>query len=594
MRNLALILALASCAPALAETEAYVVFSINVQDFTYPDRSAEVLRRIIDLHEKLGVPVDLYLTTTMVDLYEESAPDLLERLKTSKFASVSYHVRPPCPYYTKFDWAGLSEMAEAELRTRIREYETHGLDLASGRPTQEPGGYAKLAKLLGYAPVAASLQSDAGVGSTVQEVFQELGARMFAVHGRAVNLGDKKGGAWLRPEHYDLKLFQHVGEKASDLVEAAVDEARKTHGARAPWFVGVKMHDNDFFAEKSAWTTVYMNRRRMPPWDPTIEAGVLPEERQSAMWELYEAAVSYVAAQGERLEAVNAPRLVEKLEEGSAEPREDGQALLYLSGTMHIETKRQSWPDPDALIAFCERATAAGMRWSIGADIGWLEGEPRAAEVIRATEALGVKWDVHAHRHEDRASCAAAIRKMGGDPTTVASGATLDEVELLRAPVVDAKGNRWQAEVLWGAVVHPRHGLGSDLNQIGVWRPRSGEAFSEHDADGTLIAVGGGHLDLTEAEALATEVASSQEGPPVWAASVMVQPKSLCVQGTEDGIDAIEAWAARVSKNASVRWATIAETAEAWVAAGAVPSLRETEGDPAPQRPPRRPPRERK
>ncbi len=590
MRNLALILALSSC--ALADPEAYVVFSINVQDFTYPDRSADVLRRIIDLHEKLGVPVDLYLTTTMVDLCEESAPDLLERLKSSKFASVSYHVRPPCPYYTKFDWAGLSKMGEEELRKTIREYETHGLDLATGRPTEEPGGYAKLTKLLGYAPVAASLQSEAGIGATVQEVFEGLGARMFAVHGRAVNLGDKKGGAWLRPEHHDLKLFEHVGEEASDLVEAAVAEARRTPGARAPWFVGVKMHDNDFFAEKSAWTTVYMRRKRMPPWDPTIEAGVLAEERQASTWELYEATVEYVASQKARLEAVNAPRLVERLEEGSATPREDGQAVLCLSGTMHIETKRQSWPDPDALIAFFERATKTGMRWSIGADIGWLEGEPRAGEVIKATEALGVQWDVHAHRHEDRASCAAAIRRLGGSPTSVASGVTLDEVDLLRDPVVDAEGNRWQAEVLWGAVVHPRHGLGSDLNQIGVWRPRSGEAFSEHDGSGTLIAVGGGHLDLAEAEKLASEVAS--DGPPVLAASIMVQPKSLCVQGTEDGIDAIEAWAARVSRNASVRWATIEETAEAWVAAGEVPSLRETAGDPAPQRPPRRPPRERK
>src|SRR4051812_24999196 len=108
------------------------------------------------------------------------------------------------------------------------------------------------------------------------------------------------------------------------------------------------------------------------------------------------------------------------LEQGQGPQRADpgaaarpaGQAMkttLYPSCTMHIEPSRRSWPDPDRLIAFFRRATAAGkegrtqgMRWSIGADIGWLEGEPRAGEVVRALETLGVEWDVHAHQLADR------------------------------------------------------------------------------------------------------------------------------------------------------------------------------------------------
>jgi hypothetical protein len=33
----------------------------------------------------------------------------------------------------------------------------------------------------------------------------------------------------------------------------------------------------------------------------------------------------------------------------AAPPPDAGPAKLYLSGTMHIETNRQSWPNPDRL-----------------------------------------------------------------------------------------------------------------------------------------------------------------------------------------------------------------------------------------------------
>src|SRR5205085_8872664 len=34
-----------------------LTFSLNVQDFSYPDRSAEVIDRVVTLHESAGVPV---------------------------------------------------------------------------------------------------------------------------------------------------------------------------------------------------------------------------------------------------------------------------------------------------------------------------------------------------------------------------------------------------------------------------------------------------------------------------------------------------------------------------------------------------------
>lgn len=142
--------------------------------------------------------------------------------------------------------------------------------------------------------------------------------------------------------------------------------------------------------------------------------------------------------------------------------------LLYVSGTMHIENNPQRQPQNiDAVIEFFRRATATGMKWSIGADIGWLEGEPRVGEVIRATEALGVEWDVHAHSAADRLRCVAKITALGGHPNTVVSGLTVAEIDALRTSQT-SNGVTWTPAVLYGLVLQTGHGFGSDVNDVGV------------------------------------------------------------------------------------------------------------------------------
>src|SRR5688572_479697 len=72
-------------------------FVLNTQDFAYPQYSAAVLTRALDLHESLGVPFDVYLTTWMVDLLQ-GAPELARRLVGSPMVSLGYHTRAPLPY----------------------------------------------------------------------------------------------------------------------------------------------------------------------------------------------------------------------------------------------------------------------------------------------------------------------------------------------------------------------------------------------------------------------------------------------------------------------------------------------------------------
>lgn len=566
----------------------WLTFTLNVQDFAYPERSAATVDRVIALHERYKVPVDIYLTDNALATFEASYPELVARLRGSPYVALNYHIRPPKPYYTGYDWAGLSALSAADQLTRIRDYESHVTDLVTGQPGSASGGFARLKQLTGANPVIAAFQADAALYASVSQVFRDLGASMTISHTAPyINLGATASGLALRPEHHDLKLFQSPGQSAASLIEAGFSAAHSTAGAASPYVVGVKMHDNDFFALASAWTTTYINASRQPPWNPATLAGLKTDADMQAQWTLYEDAVAWADSNRNRVAAVNALALGAALAAAPAAP------LLYVSGTMHIESSRLRWPDPDKLLAFFQRATAAGkvgsqssgMRWSIGADIGWLTGEPRAGEIIRALSALGVEWDVHVHSATDRAAAAQKIIALGGTPNTVASGVMASDIETMRSAQAGTGGYAWQADSLWGLVRAGNHGNGSEDLSNGLWQPRSNSDWQAHDpASGRLVAVGGGSRTLAGAEALATQMAQGAPGAqggytaPVYSATLMVDQLTFTVADaasatpTRDGIDQIEAFASRMGVLPQVRWASLSGTASAWRAAGAVPS----------------------
>jgi hypothetical protein len=298
-------------AAELVMTDDAAIFSINVQDFAYPAESAAVLNKIITLHESYNMPVDIYLTDVMTKIYAEQYPALLERIKSSPVVAVSYHYRAPRPYANQYDWLGLENMSEQQLYETIMRYETHWVDPVTGQTTDASGGYQYVADLIGYPPYAASSLSESKtIDDALMRVFTDLGAQMTVVHGRANNIGNQKKGLYVRPEHYDYMLFQHVGEDPAQAYEAALNEARNSQGGNAPYFVGVKMHDNDFFAAKSAWLTVYIDGGKRAPWNPELKAVPLSQVEQDAVWAMYEQTVAYVASQQGRITVVNLPMVL--------------------------------------------------------------------------------------------------------------------------------------------------------------------------------------------------------------------------------------------------------------------------------------------
>lgn len=287
-----------SLVSAQALINAYTLFSLNVQDFSYPQYSAQIVDKIITLHEQQQVPLDIYLTDTMGQIFHDDYPELFSRLITSSVVAVSYHTRPPRPYASSNDWYGIKQMSASDRYNTIMRYETHAVDPSSGETTDDKGGYQQLADLLGYKPYAASALSDSqNVNSSSRQVFKDLGARFTLTHGGTTTLGETLDGLLLRPEQLDYRLFEQVGNNAINAFENALAQAQQQTDAGTIPFIGVKMHDNDFFASQSAWVTIYVQDSKRPPWNPQLQATLLSAEEQDAVWNLYAATVQYVATQ---------------------------------------------------------------------------------------------------------------------------------------------------------------------------------------------------------------------------------------------------------------------------------------------------------
>ncbi|MFN7560754.1 MAG: hypothetical protein ACK5TH_03155, partial [Prosthecobacter sp.] len=134
-------------------SEDNVGFSLNWQDFSYPQNSAAELRTLLNAHEAAGVPVDVFFTTWQTDVIETQAPELIGRLQSSSRVTMGYHVRAPKPYASQYgstNWF-TTLMGRAITSADIQNYEEHGLDLNPGLPTANAGGYLKLTNLMGYA-----------------------------------------------------------------------------------------------------------------------------------------------------------------------------------------------------------------------------------------------------------------------------------------------------------------------------------------------------------------------------------------------------------------------------------------------------------
>ena len=299
-------------------------FSWNWQDFAYPEKSVEELRTLLNHHESLGVPVDCFFTTWQTDIIESLAPELLGRLQSSAVVSMAYHVRAPKPYASGYDWFS-GQYGRSMTLADITNYEEHGLDMVTGEPTTDSGGFLKLTNLMGQAPRLVGANATGTLATTVHQYFRDAGAVMLVEHSdQAINLGDTRNGLFLRPESYDWKLIETYRADAGHVtsIDGAFANAHGSTGNQAPWFVGVKLHDNDLFADQSAWTYVYQPLARPRPWDPTAKPALLSEAERTSRRNYYLGLVSEAASRTGDFTVVNSRDMLSLL--GEDEPRPIG------------------------------------------------------------------------------------------------------------------------------------------------------------------------------------------------------------------------------------------------------------------------------
>ncbi len=298
----------------------YVQFVMNTHDWVMIDLSIETIHRLIDIHEKYDVPVDIYLTDPVVQGYMEHDPSLIERMAASDVVAVNHHARPPSPYYSQYDWLGLGEMSDDDLYDTLYRYQTEKIDLETGQTTGEPGGITYIAELVGYMPLITGISAQSRIGKTLSEIYSEMGALFLVQHGTLpYRLGDMYWNQYLRPEHVAIKLYEEKTVDAESVIEEFLVDAPV---GEEDVYLNIKYHENNFYSANTTFAPVYWEdydsgrqRPHDPPWDLSLgNTDLKTEGRQAQLWALWENAVKYVAENPDRFTAINAFDLKEMVE----------------------------------------------------------------------------------------------------------------------------------------------------------------------------------------------------------------------------------------------------------------------------------------
>ncbi len=336
-------------APPCSEPRAYMTFAINVHDWVHIDESADTLLRATDIFERAGARGDFYLTGEMVKQYQRSRPDVIERLRASGM-TVSYHVRPPHPLYDGFNQK-LKALSDADLRRALLDYETYGLDMATGELIRsEAGGYTLVAEALGTNPVVTGAPtSDQRIKKAAFETYRSLGSKMAVVYhetGTKVERPfERVNGLLARPSDFSVTRWRtsslpgtsqggendpfwwnFMGTPHEEAYNPAayLKERVRAWEAERPAFVTSLIHENNFpRSGAEAWTNIYWKggdkaTPASPPYDLSAPdpSKLRTAAQVEAIWVAYEELVAYAAA---NLAVVTSADLVALAEESGTE-----------------------------------------------------------------------------------------------------------------------------------------------------------------------------------------------------------------------------------------------------------------------------------
>ncbi|MDD5677872.1 MAG: hypothetical protein PHW60_07760 [Kiritimatiellae bacterium] len=316
--------AIAMPLPSGTTVKGYMTFAVNVHDFPNIAESADTLLRLAKIFQKNKVRGDFYFTGPVVERYIAKRPDLINALKNSAM-TISYHLRPPHPAYTGFD-AKLRTMDDKTLRETLLEYETFGLDLASGEVRKnQPGGYTLVSQAFGRPPVCASTQThDRRIKSALNDILKAMGACMTLryhetgtdtdkpfeyMDGLLVRPSDFSITRWTGPDESEDSFWWNrlAGRRADPAVFDPLAQLKKKlqqwKGPRPP-FITALIHENNFYhSGPETWKAYFLNDTktmtpRQPPYplDAPDPGRMRSTAERENIFEAYESLVAYAAA----------------------------------------------------------------------------------------------------------------------------------------------------------------------------------------------------------------------------------------------------------------------------------------------------------
>jgi hypothetical protein len=297
----------------------YITFAINVHDTVHVGESADTLLRLIDIFKKNKVHGDFYLTAPIAERYAQNRSDVITSLRDGGM-TVSYHIRPPHPVYLGFD-ARLKNLKEPQLSQTLKDYETYGLDLATGDlDRSRAGGYTYVKQVFGRPPVCVSSQSHSSeIRAAMNRIHRAMGARMtVAYHETGTDLNEPfkySEGLLIRPSDFSITRDEEDSKnfwwnRIADPDGEAYDPATMLKAQLEAWkgsrppFVTALIHENNFCRRgPEAWKAFYFTdpRNRTPASSPyNLEAAdpskLRSHSEQEKIWKAYEALVAYAAA----------------------------------------------------------------------------------------------------------------------------------------------------------------------------------------------------------------------------------------------------------------------------------------------------------
>lgn len=577
-------------------SQQYLSFSIVTQEFAYQPEAITTINHIIDIHEQYAVPLDVIVDDASMQLYAEQAPNVIERLKNSSVVAVSYHTRPPTPYYQKFDFAGLGDLSTDDLYNRILAYEEHGTDLVTGEPTDHAGGYQFVKDQIGYAPIMVGMITESAFAPTLLKIYSEKGAQFVIEHrDEPIEPGQYRDALMIRPETIPLIFTEHLTDTPERFIAEQFANAPTVEGST---FMSIKTHDNDFFATQSAWLSVYHNQlgrgTPQPPFDLSVhdlQTDLLDGSEQAARWNQYESLVRYASEQRSELNLINAKQLESVITSVTAEPIVPEENPIYLTIVSHNEEPASGrypdfvndeaafWEDRAAILQFATAVTEAGAAYDWQSDWNFLQAvakydhgtdDTNGKNIVQfLKEDLGVAIDPHAHETRyNYADVAYLIEQLGVEPSGVVGGylvypVAASKLEYLWEPITSTLDStyQWQAELLWGGG-SPSHT--NDYNVSGMWRPSSAEQYLESSETAPLPNIGG-YLGTWDgvADLLAKQEAGELESGKMYTATVMVDQDEMNAETIASTIAQIQAYQDEVASG-TIQWINLADALEIW------------------------------